>query len=668
MSNARSHRRSSIALQITAGFAFAFVLLLAVSVTAVVQMRAMQRQTVLIEQAATLDVAARDILTQLLNEETAVRGYSATGNAIFLDRYREGRSNLPADIDTIDKSRTQYPELAILIDTARPNIDKINQFFDGEINLVATGKRGAAVAGLLSGKAAFGVYRKAAAQIPAQTAIILARETAALDAAERLALWIVAGVSALALVLSLTIAFVLGRKISSRLGAITDSLRTVIRLDFQRMVDAYAALRDGDLTAEYRTSATALPVRGSDEIAELTAVYNQLAAGLQECSNAFDATTHRLRETLHGILDSSHELLSASVQVSASTSQSNIAIAQMSDSVRRVAKESRTQSEGVSQARLALGEVGVAAMQIASGASDQARSVQMSNEAVEKLNAQIASVADLASALRKAAQSAKDQAVAGGSAVTKTATAMDTMREESASVEHSVLSLEERSAAVGAIVSAIDDIADQTNLLALNAAIEAARAGEHGRGFAVVASEIRKLAERATQSTREISHILSEIRQSSIGAANAMRSYGATVESCISLADQAAGALNVVTSAISDTAHIAQKVAEGSTEMHAASRQVADGMSSVSAVVEENAAAVSEMQRTAQEVSESMAPIAHAAEKNSAVAESLSTTALELAAQMDEIAASTAGVRNQVEGMAGAVSLFSVTLPALEAR
>ncbi len=43
--------------------------------------------------------------------------------------------------------------------------------------------------------------------------------------------------------------------------------------------------------------------------------------------------------------------------------------------------------------------------------------------------------------------------------------------------------LPERAGQIGAIVSAIREIADQTNLLALNAAIESARSGEQGRGF-----------------------------------------------------------------------------------------------------------------------------------------------------------------------------------------
>ena len=104
------------------------------------------------------------------------------------------------------------------------------------------------------------------------------------------------------------------------------------------------------------------------------------------------------------------------------------------------------------------------------------------------------------------------------------------MSEKTRATAEGVDNLSQRAIQIGGIVQLIREIADQTNLLALNAAIEAARAGEQGRGFAVVADEVRKLAERTSQATNEISGLVDSIQQETEQAKHRMVANAAEAE------------------------------------------------------------------------------------------------------------------------------------------
>jgi FtsZ-binding cell division protein ZapB len=135
------------------------------------------------------------------------------------------------------------------------------------------------------------------------------------------------------------------------------------------------------------------------------------------------------------------------------------------------------------------------------------------------------SLSALALTMRAEKQSAVD--AAGMSADTRAAISnisdnLTVLSQDSHSSAERVDSLHQRASQIGGIVNMIKEIADQTNLLALNAAIEAARAGEQGRGFAVVADEVRKLAERTSNATRDISELVSSIQDETQAAHHAM--------------------------------------------------------------------------------------------------------------------------------------------------
>ncbi|MBM7616016.1 methyl-accepting chemotaxis protein [Alkaliphilus hydrothermalis] len=73
------------------------------------------------------------------------------------------------------------------------------------------------------------------------------------------------------------------------------------------------------------------------------------------------------------------------------------------------------------------------------------------------------------------------------------------------------------------IIQTMDKLTQQTHILGLNASIEAARAGEQGRGFAVVAKEVQKLANNATDFTKQISNILASINHEVVSVSDEIK-------------------------------------------------------------------------------------------------------------------------------------------------
>lgn len=208
--------------------------------------------------------------------------------------------------------------------------------------------------------------------------------------------------------------------------------------------------------------------------------------------------------------------------------------------------------------------------------------------AIDQLRSSVEGLAQHADRGRVAAENMSSSAESGQRSIHDLVKAMSDVANAIRTSRRSLDLLRQSSSEIDSIVRIIGEIAQQTNLLALNAAIEASRAGEAGRGFSVVAAEVRRLSERTTQATAQISTAISSIQgevQETVASMQQADGEAASGERCatdsnsvlLSLLDDIATVRNLVTGvssavtdqlqATTDISHRLQLITESAADM-----------------------------------------------------------------------------------------------------
>lgn len=418
----------------------------------------------------------------------------------------------------------------------------------------------------------------------------------------------------------ITIAVAISLVLTMLAGVIMMIVWTTVIRPVDTLRRAAGDVAAGDLSVRVK-------IRGHDEVAELSRSFNAMVQASQNNHENVEAESQRAAEALEQTgklqaeadeerrylrqkFDEIAEVINAVMHgdltkrldpqrdddVGNLMEQINVMIHDLSLLIGQVHKAGNRLSDAARR-------VALSAEEMSAGAREQANQTSEVAAAVEEMSATIAESSRNAHEANETARQASDVAQKGETSFRETTDGMRRIADIVRESTQKVTALGDSSAHIGEIIRVIGDIADQTNLLALNAAIEAARAGEQGRGFAVVADEVRKLAERTTAATKEISDMITRIQRNTAEVVESMERGDSEVGHGLQIADEAAKALTDIIRSIDGMVDMIDQIAAGSEQQSVTSTQIARNVESISTVSDEVSHATSDLARTSEQMS-----------------------------------------------------------------
>ncbi len=494
---------------------------------------------------------ADDMLTGVVEGQSAVRGYVLLGKQAFLDTHEENRRAITVAAGKLKESAPRADQ-ARRVDSF---LAAVAEWQNNKVapTLAAYGNPATReTARELAGAKQLGDMRKIHKEIQTAQGEWVERQ----DRLQQQAEWtveIALGLGGLfAVMLAAAMGWLLSRSLARPVVAIADVMadlasgRTDVNVPSTDRGDEVGAIAKAVLV--FRDAA--IEKQRADR--EQQSVMEEVGIGLERLANAdLSARFADFPPAFSRLENDFNRAIGAMAQVMSS-------VMQASSDIKSGAADIRSASDDLSQRT-----------------EQQAASLEETAAAMEEITSTVQRTAKDAAKADQIVAAARHEAAASGDVVSRAVDAMG--------------GIERSSHEISDIISVIDAIAFQTNLLALNAGVEAARAGDAGKGFAVVASEVRALAQRSADAAKDVKvKINASAEQVELGvglvgdAGTALKRINARIDEISALmsgisasAEQQAIGLEQVNTAVGEMDNVTQQNAAMVEQATAAARSLA---------------------------------------------------------------------------------------------